>query len=151
MSSYGKYVVADTLYCDNDFNDFSTRNYDIKMRTTLYESVPQLVADSTTVLDISDRRVGFILLQYPASGTKTAVQLNSSLTPRDGWELKWCFIDGNDTTKASGAGWSKTHFTVTKTGHGGSSLNAWKFDMESAAFAGEYGGIYFHMVRKQLK
>lgn len=151
MTSYGKYVVADTLYCDNDFNDFSERNNDIKMRTQLFESVPQLGSGTTTTVDIGDTRVGYIILTFPASGTKTALQLNSSLTPTEGWELKWCFVDGNESSKSDPTGWTNTDLTVSKTVHGGSSLNAWKFDMEAKAFAGEFAGLYFHMVRKQLK
>lgn len=150
MTSYGKYVVADSLYCDNDFNDFSERNDDFKLRTSIIPA-GTMTSDGLTILDIGNDRCGLIIIDMPAApATKTSLQINS-LLPKTQYELKWCFYDpDNSTVTDAKAGWTRTSYSVEKLNL--TSTNSWKFHFENAAtWVDGNAFLYLHLVRKQKK
>jgi hypothetical protein len=153
MSSYGKYVVCDTLNCDGDLNDFSDTPYDFKIPTA------ELLVDSssgTGTVDIGTNRCGFVLITFPAAQQAT-VQLNSQLLPRQDYELKWNYCDADNSMPDAGppvVNWTKTNVVCTQTTHTGGEKNAYVFNFSTTLAslqADDTSYIYFHIVRKQRK
>lgn len=153
MTSYGKYVVCDTLNCDGDLNDFSESYDDFKIPTA------ELIVDSSTgtgTVDIGNNRCGFVLIIFPAAGTTASVQLNSQLLPKQDYELKWDYCDGDNSMPDAGPPavvWTKTNVVCTQTTHTGGEKNAYVFNFSTklANFSENVSYIYFHIVRKQRK
>ncbi len=154
MTSYGKYVVCDTLNCDGNLNDFSDDPYDFKIPTA------ELVVDSSSgsgTVDIGSNRCGFVLITFPsAKGATASVQLNSQLLPRQDYELKWNYADGDNSMPEAGppiVNWTKTSVVCTQTTHTGGEKNAYVFNFSTKldSFTDATSYIYFHIVRKQRK